>query len=96
MRMKVLMTALVVGALALPAPVAALGDREEKALGALIGVLAGAAIAKKMQEHRSNRYLNRGDGYVEPVAGVICYDRDRTCYRDGRYSARWTHDIYGY
>ncbi len=81
---------------AAPQPAVAMNKKEEQAVGTILGVLAAAALAGKIKKEREKHYLNRGDGYVEPAPGVICYDEDRACYRGGNYSPRWSHSVYGY
>jgi len=73
-----------------PPPVA----RKDNTGAKVAGVLIGAAIASSSKDD-DDRDHHRGHGRgFSPADGVTCYARERSCYRDGRYSEKWTRRVY--
>jgi hypothetical protein len=85
------------GALVLQAalPTAAFADKKKNAaVGAVIGLAVGVAIASKLKDkkHREARWYQP----YSPKPGVVCYPKIAECYKRGNYSAGWTNAEFGY
>ena len=73
---------------------------------AIAGVLAAAIASKKKSEReRERRYFddryyhrNGWDNAFRPegAGDVWCYREERSCFRNGHYSSRWTDHEFGY
>jgi hypothetical protein len=67
-----------------------------KVVGALIGLSIAAAIAEKQRKKEEKIWYQGSSRSFSPRAGVTCYTRLQECYISGRFSMRWTEEIYGY
>jgi hypothetical protein len=80
---------------------------DENATAALVGGLALGAVAyaaasdddddryEHHHHHRDYRYDYDRSRRFSPARNVVCYDHQRTCYRNGHHSKRWTRRTYG-
>ena len=62
-------------------------------LGAIV-VGAIAASADKDNDRDRDRYRPGRRGDFSPEPGIVCNSREATCYKDGRYSEKWTRRIF--
>jgi hypothetical protein len=75
-------------------PLPAMADRNsDAAVGAILGVMVAAAIAKNRGNSRFN-YATDTVFYPATLPGVMCYSRARQCYFRGHYSAAATRDVF--
>jgi hypothetical protein len=80
---------------------------DQNATAALVGGLAlGAAAGYAVSDddddnddnnehgnHHHHRREDQRDRSYSPARGVICYDRQRSCFNEGDYSDRWTQRV---
>jgi hypothetical protein len=83
-------------------PVADPRDRKKDNSAAIAGLVLGAivvgAIAASADDDRDrdrdrDRYRQRR-GDFSPEPGVVCNAREASCWKDGRYSERWSRRIF--
>lgn len=74
-------------------------DNSAAIAGLVLGaIIVGAIAANANDDHdrdRDRRDRDRdGRGTFSPADGVRCSSREATCYKDGRYSERWTRRVF--
>jgi hypothetical protein len=75
------------------------GSRDNVTAGDVAGALIGAAIAgaiiNSIDDNGHNNRQSQDDGWWSPEGNVSCNSYQSICQEQGRYSAEWTHRIYG-
>ena len=63
--------------------------------GLVLGaIVLGAIAANANKDKDRDRDEWRHDDYWSPADGVRCSSRERSCYKDGRFSQKWTDRIF--
>ena len=69
-------------------------DNSAAIAGLVLGaIVVGALVASSDKDKDRDRYRDR-DNVWSPADGVRCNRREATCYKDGRYSEKWTRRIF--
>ncbi len=71
-------------------------DDVGKVAGAIIGAAIAGAIVNAIDKDGHTNNQSRDDGWWSPEGNVSCNSYQSYCTEQGRYSAKWTHRIYGY
>ena len=64
-------------------------------VGAIIGTAIAAAIVGAIADDGHANRQSSDDGWWSPEGNVSCNSYQSICQERGRYSAEWTHRIYG-
>lgn len=64
-------------------------------VGALIGAAIAGAIVGAIDNNAHTNSQSGDDGWWSPGGNVSCNSYQSICQERGRYSAEWTHRIYG-
>lgn len=62
--------------------------------GLVLGAIVLGAIAANASKDKDKNDDWRHDDVWSPADGVRCSARERSCYKDGRYSDKWTRRIF--
>lgn len=62
--------------------------------GLVLGAIVLGAIAANASKDKDKNDDWRHDEIWSPADGVRCNARERSCYKDGRYSEKWTRRIF--
>ncbi|QVM85734.1 hypothetical protein [Novosphingobium decolorationis] len=96
------------GAASLPASAELTREQETRLKAAVAGIVIANAIRKakkkRDREREWERYERDGRTYYNydwgrsfsPHKDVVCYQRTRQCFKDRRYSSKWTARAFGY
>ncbi len=76
-------------------------DNSAAIAGLVLGAIVVGAIAanatKDRDQNRDREDYGRGRrGDFSPEPGVVCNAREASCYKDGRYSEKWTRRTFAY
>lgn len=71
------------------------GDDAGKVVGAIIGAAIAGAIINSIDKNGHNNTQSSDDGWWSPEGNISCNSYQSICQEQGRYSAEWTHRIYG-
>ncbi len=63
--------------------------------GAIIGAAIAGAIISAIDKNGHSNSQSGDDGWWSPGGNVSCNSYQSICQEQGRYSAEWTHKIYG-
>lgn len=63
--------------------------------GAIIGAAIAGAIISAIDKNGHSNSQSGDDGWWSPGGNVSCNSYQSICQEQGRYSAKWTHKIYG-
>ncbi len=74
-------------------------DNSAAIAGLVLGaIIVGAIAANSDKDHDRDRDRDRRDwdrrGTFSPADGVRCNQREAACYKDGRYSEKWTRRVF--
>lgn len=92
-RLSLILATALVAATVSPPPVMA-DEKSDRAIGTILGVIVGAAVAKNRTNHRYD-YSTDTVFFPAEMPGTTCYTRARTCYVRGNYSLWATRRIFG-
>ncbi len=66
-----------------------------KVVGAIIGAAIAGAIISSIDDNGHDNTQSGDDGWWSPEGNISCNSYQSICQEQGRYSAEWTHRIYG-
>jgi len=73
-------------------------DNSAAIAGLVLGAIIVGAIAANSDDDHDRDRRDRRDrdrrGTFSPADGVRCSSREATCYKDGRYSEKWTRRVF--
>lgn len=71
------------------------GNDAGNVVGAIIGAAIAGAIINAIDDNGHGNTQSRDDGWWSPEGNISCNSYQSICQEQGRYSAEWTHRIYG-
>ncbi len=71
------------------------GNNTGNVVGAIIGAAIAGAIVNAIDNDGHANTQSGDDGWWSPGGNVSCNSYQSICQEQGRYSAEWTHRIYG-